>query len=182
MNNNLPRPDRIALVTGASSGLGESITHQIVTSYKIIIAIDLDESGLDRLSDRCSNIYPIKADVRDINFIKKRIQEILGRSLITDAFLVAGVGKCGLFDQIPADNLSLEIDVNFSAKVMISHYLLSSWRQNDTHGKISFVGSSTSLQPLGRFALYSASQGALFSFSRALIQEFRSSPIDINHF
>jgi 3-oxoacyl-[acyl-carrier protein] reductase len=105
-----PLAGRVAVVTGAASGIGHATALRLVSDGAVVGALDRDEAGLDALrasvdaSER-SPIVPLVADVTDEAAVRAALATLAGRHgavgiLVNDA----GVGgQGGFLDAAPGD-------------------------------------------------------------------------------
>jgi len=60
---------KVALVTGAASGIGASIVARLAADGASVLAVDRDEAGLEKLGDAVSDIKPLVCDLSDLGAV-----------------------------------------------------------------------------------------------------------------
>lgn len=160
---------KIAIVTGASSGLGLEFVRQIGKREKLdeIWAIARRE---DRLNELCHTssaaIRPIPLDL-----LKKESMEYLAAFLEKEKpdvrILVnaAGFGKFGTIHDLSLQETNDMIDLNCKAAVDITMIVLPYMNKN---ARILEICSGAAFQPLPGFNVYAATKSFLLHFTRAL--------------
>lgn len=166
---------RIAVVTGASSGIGREFALQIPRLYK-----NLDEiwvmarrtECLEELSKQIS--IPVRIFDGDMqrDYIFERLEKELDKQNAQIRMLVnaAGYGKVGSFGKIdPKEQLGMVI-LNCHALTKITHICLP-YLENGS--RIMNIASSAAFAPQPGFAVYAASKSYVYSLSSALREELR---------
>jgi len=172
---------RIAIVTGASVGLGKEYVHQLDQSGEVdeiwMVArrgelLDTVAAGLVRSKGRVFAADLTRAEST------KPFYEALDREKHDVVWLVnnAGFGKAGAFDRSPVEvNLSM-VDLNIRAMVELTQRVLPHCRRG-CH--ILQVGSSAGWKPMPNFALYAATKSFVNSFAIALHYELADRGITV---
>jgi len=172
---------KIAVVTGASSGMGRDFVLQLDQSepFDEIWAIALEEDLLLNLQKEVH----AKVRVFALDFSKPdsllRYQEALQTIAPNVAVLVnaSGFGIFKSFEQTPLDRLYGMVDVNARAMMAMTHITLPFMQKN---GQIYNMGSGSSFQPTPYALIYGASKAFVLSFSRGLNVELKNAKRDIH--
>ncbi len=168
-----------ALVTGASSGIGEAFARLLATQGTDLILVARSEAKLNRLSEELAEKHGIRADVIAADLcapgaVQQVREEVTRRGLSVDLLVNnAGLGNYGLFDTLPLEQESQEIALNVTALVELTHLFLPEMLANKT-GAIVNVASTAAFQPVPYMAVYAATKAFVLSFSEALWAEYRS--------
>ncbi len=176
---------KVAIVTGASRGIGKGIALElakagasVVINYK-----SNDEAAENTLQEiRELGVYAlkIKGDVSDYEFSKRMIQTTLEKLGKIDILINnAGISKVGLFmDAVPEewDNI---INVNLKGAINCSHNVIKEMIKQKS-GNIVNISSMWGNVGASCEVIYSASKGAINSFTKALAKELAPSNIRIN--
>lgn len=104
---------RIAVVTGAAGGLGQAITARLLADGLVVLGIDIDRAGLDRMA--APGFHPVVTDLTDPAAIAATFARIGQEHGGIDA-LVNNAGTCFMsdFPHIPADEVDRQMALNFS--------------------------------------------------------------------
>ncbi len=168
---------RIAIVTGASSGLGAEYARRIDgRGYADEIwAIARRGERLRELAARCKT--PVRCIPADLSF-RSAIDEVRARlaaAALSDAdfelsMLVnaAGLGKFGTWEDLSLDEVDAMVDLNCRALVEMTQVCLPHMGRGS---RIVQIASSAAFQPLQGLAVYAASKSFVLSYTRALRRE-----------
>ena len=171
---------KIAVVTGASSGMGREFVYAIDKAYKLdeIWVIARREGRLHDLKKECrTTIRPIALDLNN-----RESFEIYKTLLIEEKpeiqFLVnaAGFGLFGTFTEMDLNEQLSIIDLNAGALTAFT-YLSIPYMPKGSH--IINLASNSSWQPVPYINVYGASKAYVMSFSRALCVELKNQDIHV---
>lgn len=160
----------IAIVTGASSGMGKEFVLQLpdyCTKIDEIWVIARREDRLNALAKKSHvKLVPIIMDLQN-NKDYDKLKEKLKSEKINIRFLInsAGFGVHGYFEEQKENEVFGMVDLNCSALTKITHLCLP---YMGTNARIINMASSAAFFPQKRFAVYAASKSYVLSFSRAL--------------
>lgn len=171
---------KIAVVTGASSGIGRELLLAIDKeySYDEIWAIARRADRLEELRKQCRNtLRPVCLDLTDADSID-RYGQLLAQSQPEIAMLINAAG-CGVFGPFEEQDLKAQLAsarLNSLALTAMCHVSLP-YMKAGSH--IINMGSNSSWQPVPYQAVYGASKSYVLSFSRALGRELRHRGIGV---
>lgn len=172
----------LALVTGASSGIGLELARQFASNgYDLVVAAEDDaiHDVPDRLSEFGVAIQAVQVDLRTADGVEHLFNSVVegGRELACAA-LNAGVGRGDMFLKSElADDLSI-IDLNVRSTVHLSKLVLRDMA-NRNRGRVLLTSSVASMMPGSYQTVYNASKSFIQSFTKALQDELRNSPITV---
>lgn len=177
--------DQIALVTGGSRGIGRAIVEKLAgEGAKVAFVYRGNQQAADELvaaiTTNGGTAVAFQADVADIdaaNDVVKRVSEQFGR--IDILVNNAGVIRDGLFIQMEPENWDLVIKTNLGGVFNFCRavaYMMVKQRV----GRIINVSSVAADHVNSGQANYSASKGAVNSFTRALAVELARRNITVN--
>ena len=182
---------RIAIITGASSGIGKSFIELLArdngeyfkTPFDEIWAVARRSEALNEIASSLDGvkIIPVVADLSDDSGIKI-IEDKLKAEEPKVGLLInsAGMGIKGRMMDKPAKALDDTVSINCSALSQLTRitapYMKSSGKD---HSKIINIGSSAGFLPQPGFACYAASKAYVISFSRAMSVELKQYGIDV---
>jgi len=179
-----PRRDRpLAVVTGASSGIGLELARQFVNHhFDLIVAAEDDEVAVAAAvlrAESSGQVEHVQVDLRDEQGVADLYARIRadGRPLAAIA-LNAGHGQGGAFiDTDLADELSI-IDLNITSTVRLAKLVLRDMVAAD-EGRVLVTSSIASTMPGSFQAVYNASKSFLQSFTEALQNELKDTGVTL---
>lgn len=172
---------KIAVITGASSGLGEEYAFKIAELRSEIEEIWLIARREDRLKETATKIK-VKTRVLALDITKDEcVQEYVNQLKETEAqvkILInnAGCGKLGDFDSMSAADSSLMVRLNCEALTVMTAATLPFMKEES---EILNSCSIASFAPNTRMAVYSSTKAYVMSFSRALRNELKKRRINV---
>jgi short-subunit dehydrogenase len=156
--------DRVALVTGASSGIGAAVAHRLAGDGARLVLTGRDPERLQQVAERTG----AKAVVADLCADHPAGVDTLLDALPARPALVvhcAGVGAAGPLEELPPALVDELIDLNLRAPVQLTRALLPDLRAE--RGHLVFVASIAALGVAGE-AVYSATKAGLRGFADAV--------------
>lgn len=165
---------KIAIVTGASSGMGREFVRQLSGYLQpdAIWAVARRKEALEALS--AETTIPVRPIVLDLGkeasfqaFAHLLAEENPEVSLLVNA---AGFGKFGDFEQIPLDDDLKMIDLNCKALVAMTRVCLP-YMHRGSH--ILQLDSLSAFQPVPYITTYGASKAFVLSYTRACNAELK---------
>ncbi|MYS04947.1 SDR family NAD(P)-dependent oxidoreductase [Streptomyces sp. SID6041] len=174
----------LAVVTGASSGIGFELARQLADRGYDLIVNSADEERLRvaaaDIRDRTGAVVqPVQADLRHYEDAERLLAAVAasGRPVAVAA-LNAGVGEGGAFlDTDLEDELEI-VELNVRSTVHLTKRLLRPMAAAG-EGRMLITSSIASTMPGSFQAVYNASMAFLQSFSQALQNELRDSPVTV---
>ena len=169
-----------ALVTGASSGIGESIAHKLGKAGVGTVLVARRKDRLDAIAAKYPNVEVLAADLTTdagLGAVLERLRDVT-RPQIDLVVNNAGFGTSGQFVSADAERLSREISLNINALTRISHEAVRQMLPRG-RGYLLNVSSVASFQPGPDLAVYSATKAFVTSLTEALHEELRGSGIRV---
>jgi len=178
-----PAQRPLALVTGASSGIGLELARQFAENGFDLV-ITAEDAGLpaaaERLRDDGARVTAVRVDLAKPGGVDELYATVraAGRPLAAAA-LNAGVGAGGAFatDTDLRDELRL-VDLNVRSTVQLAKYVVRDMVARD-EGRILFTSSIASTMPGAFQAVYNASKSFVQSFALALREELKDTGVTI---
>ena len=170
---------KIAIVTGASSGMGKRFCFEI------------DKLGLDEICGvalRTDDVEKMNEELKtpfkffDLDLTKEESFKTLEESLKTEDVVVewlinaSGYAKFGRYDEISVSAQLGMIDLNCKA---LTHLTLVALPFMQAGGRIVEIASMAAFQPTPYMAVYGASKAYVLSYARALNRELKSKKISV---
>lgn len=176
--------DKVALVTGASSGIGAAFAWELATRGMHLALVARSVDKLETLAQELRTRHSIRAEVVAADLSKEtagaEVHEACTRLGLDTHLLVnnAGFGTTGPFHATPLDRQRDEIAVNVLALVDLTHRFLPAMLGRKAGGIIN-VGSTAGFQPIPYMAVYAATKAFVLSFSEALWAEYRNAGVNV---
>jgi short-subunit dehydrogenase len=174
-----------ALITGASSGLGEEFALQLAHRVDKLVLVARREERLSQIADRIRVKFPrvavavFSADLTQVSHREQLIDVLRERNFIPDLVVNnAGLGDYGEFVQSDWSKVESMLRLNIEALTHLSHALLPAMVKRG-YGAIINVSSLASLLPIPDFAVYAATKAFVTSFSEALRIEVKEHGISV---
>ena len=165
-----------ALVTGASSGIGEEFARQLAKQGYDVVIVARRQDRLDKIASELkeggANAEVIAADLSRPEGVAA-VVERLEKGDISVPVNNAGFGTHGEFTQLPIDRELQEIDLNIRALTQLSHVALGPMKRKSA-GAIVNVASTGAYQPVPYMSTYAATKAYVLSFSEGLHEEAKT--------
>lgn len=170
---NTPQP--VAVVTGASQGIGQSIARRLHRAGHLVVSLDLAAPAAD---DVIAGVEHITCDVTDESAVGAAAETISARHgevslLINNAGMVVNEA----FRDQTIETYRRQIEVNLLGVLHVCHFFLPLLRAG---GSIVNVSSDAARIGVPREAAYSAAKGGVAAFSKALAAELGQAQIRVN--
>jgi NADP-dependent 3-hydroxy acid dehydrogenase YdfG len=155
----------LALVTGASRGIGAAIARALAPGYDLLLG-GRDTAALQALADELPGARPWPVELTDA----AAVAEAVGGIERLDALVhSAGIGLLGTVAETSAETWRRQFDVNVVAVAELTRLLLPALRA--AHGRVVLLNSGSGLTARAGWASYAASKFALRAFADALREE-----------
>src|ERR1700733_4358660 len=167
-----------ALVTGASSGIGEAFARAFAGRGDSLVLVARSVARLEALAAELTAEHGVRADalaadLSDPSAADAVVGELAARGIVVDTLVNnAGFGTHGEFAALDPKRERDEIMVNCFAPVALTRALLPGMIARKA-GAVINVGSTASFQPVPYMATYGATKAFVLSFSEALAEEVR---------
>jgi hypothetical protein len=173
------------LITGGSSGLGRAFAEECAERGMNLILVALPDENLSHTSEYIKEKYKVKVWTYGINLSERdapeKIYTFCEHHGLTVNMLInnAGVTGCTVFEKSSIEYNELRIQLNIRALILITRLFLPSMRKLDS-AYILNVCSLAAFYAIPFKSVYSASKAFVLTFSKALREELRESPIKIS--
>jgi uncharacterized protein len=175
---------QLALVTGASSGIGLELAKLLAADGHDLILVARRVEALETLAAEVRAAHGVAVHVWPADLAAPRAPEELearaaAAGLAVDVLINnAGFGALGEFADLPLDRQLGIVDVNLRALTEMTHRFLQPMRKRRS-GRIMMVASVAGFLPGPYMAVYYASKAYLQSFSLALAEELAGSGVTV---
>lgn len=167
-----------AVVTGASSGIGEEFARELARRGYSVLAVARRRERLEALAKQASaqggHIEPLTADLATEPGIGSLLQRFERLSEIELLINNAGIANVGDFVEASLDREVTALKLNMEAVVRSTHAALQLMTRHGRGGIIN-VASVVAFQPFPHFAVYAATKAFVLSFTEALSEEGKAS-------
>lgn len=153
---------RTAIVTGASSGIGEAACRRLVADGLVVHALARRGERLEALAAELG-VVPHVVDVTDTAALGKVVGGIEADVLVNNA----GTSFNGKFDSFPPEKIDQIIDLNVRSVMHLTRMVLPGMKQRN-FGHVFITGSCAGLWPMAGSAPYAASKAAVSQFLNIL--------------
>ena len=166
----------IALITGASGGIGEAFARRLAAMGKDLIVVARSESKLQSLARELASMHTVHVEVIAADLARHGSAAALYAEterlgLAVDLLVNnAGFAKAGEFSELPFDVQADMVHLNVNTLVELTRLYLPSMRGRQRGGIIN-VSSTAAFQPVPFMSVYGATKALVLSFSEAVAEE-----------
>ena len=172
----------LALVTGASSGIGYELARLLAgDGYDLVIAADDDaiRASAEKLGATGVNVEAVRVDLRKAEEVTKLYGTITAAGRHLDVAVInAGIGRAGPFVEGDLDiDLSI-VDLNVRSTTQLAKLVLRDMAARG-QGKVLLTSSIAATMPGSLQTVYNASKSFIQSLSEALYDELRDTGVTV---
>jgi uncharacterized protein len=171
---------RRALVTGASSGIGEAYARALHARGCALVLVARREERLRALaSELGGDVQVVPADLAAPDGPRRVFDELQARGLTVDMLVNnAGVGHTGRFEQEAPDAIENILNLNARAAMLLTRLFLPAMVAR-RQGIVVNVVSTSAFQPVPYLSVYGASKAFLLSLTEALATELEGTGVTV---
>jgi 3-oxoacyl-[acyl-carrier protein] reductase len=177
--------DKVALVTGASSGLGLAIARELSQEGASVAIVARRKEELEKQAAKISSatrrrVFPLVADVTQIGEaerLAREVESILGPIDI----LVANAGgpPSTTFESTTDEQYQAAITLNLMTSVRLAHAVVPGMRQRKW-GRVIFLSSMAAKMPIPGLILSNTARAGLLGFAKTLANEVSKDNVLVN--
>lgn len=173
----------LALVTGASSGIGANLARELGRDgHDLILCarrVEPMRALAEELQAASAGCTVLASDLSKSGAAAALVHDIEARGRAVDVLInAAGLGDSGRFDASDPNRVSEMLQVNIVALTELTRLLLPGMVGRG-NGKIMLVASTAAFQPGPQMAVYSASKANVLSFGEAIAYELKRSGVSV---
>jgi hypothetical protein len=164
---------RVAMITGASSGIGEGICRRLLDDGYTVVALQRSRPQILH-----SRLHVVQVDLADRNATQDAADQVVAAFAVTRLVNNAGANRPNPIDAAMMEDFDYVIDLNLRSAIVLTRSVLPAMRAAQ-FGRIVNISSRAALgKP--RFAMYSASKAGLAGLTRSLALELGKDGITVN--
>jgi uncharacterized protein len=175
---------KTALITGASSGIGEAFAQELAKRGMHVILVARSEQVLQTLALTLTQQYGVCCEVIVSDLSQEKASAHIKAQLQTRGLQVdmlinnAGIGLYEAFEALDAERDHQQVMLNVVAVVDLAHALIPDMVARG-EGALINVSSMAAYMPIPYMAVYAASKAFVLSFSEALWAEYHQRGIKV---
>ncbi|MGA8545333.1 MAG: SDR family NAD(P)-dependent oxidoreductase [Mycobacterium sp.] len=177
--------ERVAVVTGGASGMGEATCRELGRRGHKVAVLDIDGQAAQRVSAelraQAVTALGVATDVTDRQAVEEAFAKVRSElGPVTILVTSAGMVDFAPFIEITPESWARIIDVNLTGtfhccQVALLDMLAAGW------GRIVMISSSSAQRGSPGMAHYAASKGAVITLTKSLAHEYASAGITVNN-
>lgn len=174
--------DKIAIVTGASSGIGAEFSRKLVEEGAKVYGLARSLDQLKKLQDILGGSFlPVELDVTDYEKITNWTDNTFSKKISPDILINnAGIGIFGPVDELKTEDWEKMINVNINGIFYLTRQIVPFMKSSGSHSHIINISSVAGLLGNPNLSGYNASKFAVRGFSEALFKELRYDKIKVS--
>ena len=170
----------VALITGASAGLGVDFARQLSAQGKQLVLVARRRDRLDALAAELGNTRAVEMDLSEAGAADRLMADLAAHGEQADLLVNnAGFGLTGRFAELDGRRQRQMIDLNCGALIELAHAVLPAMIERK-QGRILNVASTAAFQPGPGMAVYFATKAFVLSFSEALHEEVKRHGVTVS--
>ena len=169
---------KVAIVTGASSGIGFSIAEAMSEAGAKVVLVGRDEERLRRCAERCREHRIVAVDLIDDDAPARIVAETLSAFGAVDSIVhSAGIFWPKPLAEAPLEDFDMQWRVNVRAPYALTQAALPHLRRDSS---VTFVSSIAGQVAFPNSAAYCATKGAIEQLTKALAVELSPMGVRVN--
>lgn len=171
---------KVALITGAASGIGRAVTLRLSAEGATVFAVDLSAEGLAATAAAAEGpVTTATGDVSDPAVCRSVVEQCIAAHGRLDVLgNIAGIARADHFTELSIENYRKLMGVNLDGPVFLSQAAIP--HLLETKGNIVNMASNAGLMGQAYTVAYCMSKGALIQLTRSLAMEYVKQGIRVN--
>ena len=164
---------KVAIVSGASSGLGAALTNVLVANGATVYGLARNAEKLNTIQKKLGNTFvPVTMDITDPQATIAWVKKTFSDSHIPDILINnAGAGYFSIIDQLPLERWHAMINTNLNGMFYLTTSIVPLMKKSENICHIINIGSILGKTNRAKTAAYSATKYGVQGFSEALYKE-----------
>lgn len=177
--------DKVAVVTGASSGLGLAFSRALVARDAHVFGLSRRRETLEAIRDELGpRFHPLPCDVTDEVQVKRAFEAVKREAGRLDVLINnAGLGKFGPVDELSTEHWTVQIETNLGGVFKCTREAVPLMKRQNAKdgfgGHIVNIASIAGIIGNPQLSAYNATKFGLRGFSEALMKEVREDGIKV---
>ena len=172
-------PGKVAVVTGASHGIGRATAHALASRGATVVAAGLDDDALEKLAAEVGGSW-LGVDVRDPAHADELVKHALDRHGRLDVVVAnAGIGHAGEVADMTTERVCDLVDINLRAPILLARAALGPMLEQHS-GALVFISSIAGEVLVPRESVYSATKAAVEAFAEPLREELHGTGVTVS--
>lgn len=175
---------KIAIVTGASSGIGSRFSKDLIDKGAVVYGLARSEDKLKNIqSELGENFIPVVMDITDHDRIENWVKNTFNEQYLPDVLINnAGLGLFGDVDELPLDDWHTMLNTNLSGIFYMTRQVVPLMKSNEEVCHIVNIASIAGKIGNPQMSGYNASKYGVRGFSESLFKELRYDGIKVTCF
>lgn len=170
---------KVALVTGAASGMGQLSAWRLADTGAAVAAVDVNEEGLARTAAGRPNVRSYRCDLASLDEVRATVERIRAELGPIDRVThAAAIMPASPLLAMPIDKIERVMRVNYDGTLHVTLTTLPDMVARRS-GDVILYGSLAGEVPTPHLGAYNASKAAVNRFAEVLIHESRGSGVRI---
>ncbi|NND71405.1 MAG: SDR family oxidoreductase [Rhodothermales bacterium] len=178
--------DKIAIITGASSGLGRALSEKFVAEGSTVFGLARRQDRLDTIAEKLGEQFvPVHCDIQSPASIDSAFAAIMNKTPVVDVLVNnAGLGRFGPIESISVEDIDVQSEVNVRGVLLCAQHVAPVMRSQN--GKTGFGGHIVNVASIAglignaEISVYNATKFAVRGLSEALMKELRNDGIKVS--
>ena len=179
--------NKVALITGAASGIGLAITRRFLKEQALVAMVDINLDRLTIITEELQKEYPsaqilpVQCDITKEDAVEKAVKTIVNHF----GRLNIAVNNAGVSVSVPSEQCTLEqwnwvMSINCTGSFLVSREAIKVFMRQPDGGAIVYINSDDALKPSRHFLAYNSSKAAVLQMARTIANEFGKYKIRAN--
>jgi short-subunit dehydrogenase len=178
-----PGPRRLAIVTGASAGIGTAVAERLARDAYDLVLVARRRERLEELAERLArthgrSVSVLAADLGDANGLRSVEARIASEPALELVVNNAGFGTSGPFVELDRDVEAGEVALNVLALMRLTHAAIEAMMPRG-HGTVINVSSLAGFQPAPYNATYAGTKAFVNTFTQGVAEELRGTGVRV---
>lgn len=175
---------KLAIITGASSGLGESFFRHMLNRCDGVMSISrrLLPSQQELAKEQGKKLYFLQRDFRNIaelSSIAEDIKQQMGQASVQEVVFINNAGvvtPIGKITEGTMDEIVESVHVNMLAPILLTRGVLKAFDPATTRINVVHISTGAALRVIEGWSMYCATKGGMKMFYDVLTEEYKDVP------